>query len=331
ELEEDFLEAHRDGAKLIQIPSGFDHGAGQIASQKAVLIALDLKEGEFLTVLLEDDAANPRNLLELALHRRGIKAAVAASDFDQHRFARAGAVLQIAHRVRRDDLPLVNDDDLLAGLADFRKYMSAQNDGVVASQALDQISGLIDLLGIEARCRLVEDQHIWVMNNGLRQANALAVAFRQLPDKLVPDVGDRATFAGVINPTAQFGSAKSLELADKGQVLSGTHFGVKGWRFREITDVLLHFERLLENVEPCYRGRPGRWRQKTRQHPHGRRLARPVGSEEADDLTLLHLEGDLVDGSIMGVPFRQAFDCNHRNSLLERRIYKLKRFHACRI
>ena len=107
--------------------------------------------------------------------------------------------MQIAHRIGRHDLAFVDDDHLLAGLADFGKDVRAQNDGVIAGQALDQVARLIDLLGIEARGRLVEDQHIGIVDDGLRQADALAVAFGELPDQLVSDVGDGAALAGVID------------------------------------------------------------------------------------------------------------------------------------
>ena len=159
-MQEDFFQAQRGGPKFVQIPAGFDHGAGHIAPHDRSLLALDFKNGALLAVGLGDDAAHAGNLLELALHRRGIEAAVAARDFDQHGFAGARAVLQIAHRVGRHDLALVDDDDLLARLADFRKDVRAQNDRVIAREALDQVARLIDLLGIEARRRLVEDQDV---------------------------------------------------------------------------------------------------------------------------------------------------------------------------
>jgi len=86
----------------------------------------------------------------------------------------------------------------------------AQNDRVVAGKALDQIPGFVDLFGIEARGRFVENQHIRVVNDGLRQADALAVALGKLPDDIVPDVCNRAAFARVIDSIAQFASREPL-------------------------------------------------------------------------------------------------------------------------
>ena len=45
---------------------------------------------------------------------------------------------------------------------------------------LDQLAGLDDLLGVEARRRLVQDQHVRVVEDGLGEADALAVALGEL-------------------------------------------------------------------------------------------------------------------------------------------------------
>ncbi len=45
---------------------------------------------------------------------------------------------EIVDAVRGDDLSLADDDHLFADLLDFRQDVRAENDGVVAGQALDQ-------------------------------------------------------------------------------------------------------------------------------------------------------------------------------------------------
>ena len=58
------------------------------------------------------------------------------------------------------------------------------------ARLLDQLARLDDLLRIEAGGRLVEDQHVGVVNERLRQADALPVALRQLAAVAVRHVGD---------------------------------------------------------------------------------------------------------------------------------------------
>ncbi len=64
------------------------------------------------------------------------------------------------------------------------KDMGAENDGMVAGQALDQVAGFVDLFGIEARRGFVKNQHVGVVDDGLRQTDPLAIAFRELAQKL---------------------------------------------------------------------------------------------------------------------------------------------------
>src|SRR3979409_992148 len=167
------------------------------------LLAFYLKDSASLAVFLERNAGHAGNLPEFSLHRGCIKTAIASANFQQHRFAGAGAALQIADRVRRNNFSLVDDDDLLAGLADLGKDVRAEYDRVVAGKALDQIPGFVDLFGIEARGRFVEYQHIRVVDDSLCQADPLAVALGKLPNDLVFDVGNRAAFARIIDSIAQ--------------------------------------------------------------------------------------------------------------------------------
>ena len=68
-----------------------------------------------------ETTAHAGNLLQLALHRRGIELAIRAAHFDQHRFAAARAALQIAHRVRGDHLPLLMMITCSQVWSDFRQ------------------------------------------------------------------------------------------------------------------------------------------------------------------------------------------------------------------
>ena len=114
------------------------------------------------------------------------------------------------HGIGRHQLALVDDDDLLAGLLDFGQDVRAENDGVIAGQALDQVARLVDLLGIEAGGGLVENQHVGIVNDGLRQADALAVAFGELAEQLVLYIGDGAALADVVDALAQLGARRAL-------------------------------------------------------------------------------------------------------------------------
>ena len=68
---------------------------------------------------------------------------------------------------------------------DLGQDVRAQDDRVIAGELLDQLARLDDLLRVEAGGRLVEDQHVGVVDQRLREADALPVALRQLAAQAV--------------------------------------------------------------------------------------------------------------------------------------------------
>ena len=61
--------------------------------------------------------------------------------------------------------------------------------------------------------------------------------------------------------------------------------------------MLLYGFRLGADVVPADRPAPAGRHEQAAEHPYGRRFSRPVGSEKAEDLSLCHLEADLVHGN----------------------------------
>jgi hypothetical protein len=96
---------------------------------------------------------------------------------------------------------LRDDDDALAGLLDFGEDVGAENDGVVAGEMLQQFADLDDLLGVETGSGFVEDEDIGIVDDGLGQSDALAVAFGELADELLADVAQSATADDLISPS----------------------------------------------------------------------------------------------------------------------------------
>ena len=74
ELQEDLFQAHGGGAKFVEVPAGFDHGARQIAADEAVFPAFDFEDCAVLRALLEHHAADAGNLFEPLLDGCGIQA-----------------------------------------------------------------------------------------------------------------------------------------------------------------------------------------------------------------------------------------------------------------
>ena len=210
ELQENLLQAHRRWTKLIQIPSRLNHCTRQISADKAAFLGVNLEYSAAVDLLFARGPAHSGYVLQPVLYCRNLQSAAPACDFEQNGFGATRAGLQIANRIGRHQLSLINNDDLLAGLLDLGQDVRAQNDGVFAGKILDQIACFIDLLGIEPSRWFVENEHIRIVNDGLCESDALPIAFRQFSEKLLSDVGHGATLADIIDALLQLRPRESL-------------------------------------------------------------------------------------------------------------------------
>src|SRR5262249_43276408 len=139
------------------------------------------------------------DLHQALLHFSRCQATATSAKFQEHSPTTGCPCPQVRNGVGSDELALINDDDPFAGLFDFGKDVRAEDDGVIPAKALDQIASFVDLLGVEAGSRLVEDQHIRVVNDGLSQSDALTIPFGQFPKNLIADIRDPATVADKVH------------------------------------------------------------------------------------------------------------------------------------
>ena len=102
---------------------------------------------------------------------------------------------------------------------------------MTARQAPDQLSGFNNLLGIQARGRLIEHQHLRVVNDRLRQPDPLPVALGELADQLCSYIRDCAPLGDFVDPLGDIGRRNPFEAAHKGQVLFDLHFRVERGTF----------------------------------------------------------------------------------------------------
>ena len=81
---------------------------------------------------------------------------------------------------------------------------------MVAAEAFDQLASLDDLLRVEASRRLVENQHLGIVQQCLGEADALPIPFRQLSAMAVRHVGDLRTLHHGFQPGRPVGSRARL-------------------------------------------------------------------------------------------------------------------------
>ena len=139
-------------------------------------------------------------------------------------------------RVIRHDATAIDDDGTLTERLDFREDVSREDHCPVFGQPLNERANAHELLRIEATRGLVQNQDLWVVNDGLRESNALAIALREgteeagLPTSqtdLLHDGADSPHALGTLNPS---------DVGDKSQVFSDAEVFVERRLLREVPD-----------------------------------------------------------------------------------------------
>jgi hypothetical protein len=222
-------------------------------------------------------------------------------------------VREVVRRIDRDDAAAVDDDDALAGLRHLREDVRAQHDRVVAGQASNQIARFHDLFRVEPGGRLVEDQDFRVVDDGLREADALPVALRQLAAMPVLHVVHVGLLHRVVDAHGAFGLGRLVEfdLGDERQVLPDGHVRVERRRLGQVAGAAFGFERVGEDVETRHDGLALGCGHVAGDDPHGRGFPRAIRPEEPEDFAFLNAEADVVDCGHWPVPLGQVLDLNH--------------------
>jgi hypothetical protein len=129
----------------------------------------------------------------------------------------------------------------------------------------------------------------------LREADALAIAVRQVPDLLAEDLREAAHLDDRARPLLERRVVELAEVAGEAQVLEHAHLEVQRRALRQVPEGLPDLQGLVEDVVPVDARRARRRRDEAREDAHRGRLARAVRPEKAHDLAAAHFEVDLVD------------------------------------
>src|SRR5205807_1386592 len=175
----------------------------------------------------------------------------------------------------------------------------------------NQLARLDDLPRVEASGRLVEDQDGRIDEQGVGQADALAIALGQGADELATDVGQPAAVDDGLDAAAGLAAVQALDAGAEAEVFGGTHLGVERAVLRHVADAASDFERVPEDVKAVDGGGAGGGGQEAGEDAHGGRLAGAVGPEEADHTAARHVEGDVADGGVVAEKLGQLVDVDH--------------------
>ena len=304
QLQEDILQAHGLGAQGQHRAAGL----GQRQRQRAAQVGAGLADGgkADLAAFFGGDAQ-----VAEARHRRGGGQYGLTAALRRGRDGAPGgqAAGEFFRRALRDEFAVRDDEHAVADGLYLAEDMAGQNDGVRLAQVVDEGADLDHLRRVQADGRLVQDDDLGRAQQRRRNADALAVAFRQVADEpplhtLQPGAGRgffyRRSAGGLF--------ALALELRHKQQVFLHGHVLVERRLFRQVTDARLGLHRLGGDVVPVHLHGAGRGRQIPRDDVHGGGFARAVGAQQAVDAAILHGEADIIHRDVAAVTLCQMFD-----------------------
>ncbi|MNV51191.1 hypothetical protein D3C71_1432310 [compost metagenome] len=211
----------------------------------------------------------------------------------------ARAALQLQRRAIGEQLAVGDHHRAGTDRADFFENMGGDDHDLVVGQALDQLAHLVLLVRIEAIGRLVEDQHLGIMHDGLGQPDPALEALGQGLDRLFEDSvqldlghrpGDPLTFRR---------PPETAHLGDELEETAHRHVAVTGRAFRQVADLPLGLECGFLDIEAEHARRAGRRREKAGEHLHGGGLAGTVRAEEAQHFPPLDAKGQVVHHCVL--------------------------------
>ena len=167
------------------------------------------------------------------------------------------------------------------------------------------------LVGVETVGRFIEDEHLRVVDDRLRETGAMAVTFREGVDALVADRLEEGRLDGLVDCRLDFRSGDAAHLGGEAEEGLHRHVRVERRGLGEVANLRLGFDFVFLDVGPADADGALRRGEITGDHAHGRGLAGAVGTEKSEDLALLDDEGDPVDRHLGTEVFMEIFDFYH--------------------
>jgi len=197
-------------------------------------------------------------------------------EFHLQQHALLWAAAQRTGLVVRHQFPTIDDDHTVADGLHLLHDVGAQHHGLLLAHALDQRAHLHQLIGVEATGRFVQDEHLRVMDHGLRQPDTLAIPFAQRADPLMP-LGTEAHQLDHL-PHPRTAMAKAMHAGHEVQVLGHVQVEVERVVLREVAHMAPYVKAVLACVDATHAGRAVRRGQVTGEDPHHRALPCTVGA-----------------------------------------------------
>ena len=192
---------------------------------------------------------------------------------------------------------MVDDPDPAGERVGLLQVLGREEDGdsLLGGQPADLLPEGRAALDVEPSRRLVEEEDARPVDECQRQVEPPSHAAGVVAHFALRRLREADPLEQLGGPSPALGLVQPVQGGLQSHVLAAAEQRVECRLLQRRPDRGAHPRPFADDVEARHPRRPrGRWQQR-RQHQHGRRLARPVGPEEAVDLALLDSQVDSVD------------------------------------
>ena len=195
-----------------------------------------------------------------------------------------------------DQLAAIHDGDTVADLFDLTEEMRAKDDGLaLGAHGVDHAADRGGTDGVDACGGLVEDDEFRIMDDRLRETDALQHTFGIRPDRPVGGLGHRRQAEGVLDGGGDVGGRHAAQLGAVTDQLPPAEELMKIRRLRQEAGASTGLRRGGGAAEDGDLARSG-GNQSQYDLQRGA-LAATVRTQQAVDLTARDLQRDIVDGA----------------------------------
>ena len=193
----------------------------------------------------------------------------------------------------RDQAPFLDDPDRGADVGQLGEDVRRKENGLAGfAKPEEQIAHLDARPRIEVAGRFVEDQHLGVVEDGLRELEALAHSLGERSGQLPSRLRERGELERSLD---RRGGVEPMGGGDEREVFLDGELGVNARLVGHVADDGPHALGFETDVEAADLDATGPGVEQRGHGPDRRRLARTVRTDETEDLPALHFEADVVE------------------------------------
>jgi hypothetical protein len=179
------------------------------------------------------------------------------------------------------------------------------------AELADGLADLAGLVGVQAAGGFVHDQDVGLVQQHLRHAGALAVAFGELLDRLFDDRFQGAAGHHGVDALLQVGAGEAAGASEEFQQAERRHVGVERAVFGQIAEALGGGDPVGGHVQPGDARGAGAGREIAGKDLHGGGLTCAIGAQKGGHLALRDGESDVANGGEVSIEFAEAGGLDH--------------------